>query len=255
MCKSVINAINFAGGGGGSVNTGVLQVTGGVALDATLRYIEDQSSNASLLKLSTTNVAIGSGTITQNGLVTIKGDGGNIVSFRNSGNVERLVLTQDGTLTISDGLFCNYIVAASGSVGAKIGGGLRIKNPSDGVMLLQNDAASGFDKILFGGTGATQPAIMVSGGELHCVYADGTTGFSGFAAGEGTKKGVSVVKGASNTPYVGFFNADEIAQPTTAIAEATLVGNGGSTITNTDTIGGYTLQQIVQALLDLGLLG
>lgn len=40
-------------GNSASVNTGVLQVTGGVALDATLRNITDQSGNATTLDMST----------------------------------------------------------------------------------------------------------------------------------------------------------------------------------------------------------
>lgn len=46
-----------SGGGGGSVNTGVLQVQGGVALDATLRPITDQSGNVSPLQLSQSKAA------------------------------------------------------------------------------------------------------------------------------------------------------------------------------------------------------
>jgi hypothetical protein len=53
-----------ASGGGGSVNTGVLQISGGGALSGTLQTITDQSSNASPLQLSTTQVAIPTGIFT-----------------------------------------------------------------------------------------------------------------------------------------------------------------------------------------------
>jgi hypothetical protein len=46
----------------------------------------------------------------------------------------------------------------------------------------------------------------------------------------------------------------KLYQETTAITGATLVGGGGTTITDTDTFGGYTLQQIAQALKNLGIL-
>ncbi len=46
----------------------------------------------------------------------------------------------------------------------------------------------------------------------------------------------------------------KIYQETTAVAAATRVGGGGTTITDTDTFGGYTLQQIAQALRNFGLL-
>ena len=47
-------------GGGGSVATGVLQLLNGVALDATLRSVTDQSNTISPLKLSTTAVQVNS---------------------------------------------------------------------------------------------------------------------------------------------------------------------------------------------------
>jgi hypothetical protein len=51
--------VNLGGGGGGSVNTGVLQIAGGVALDSTLRFVEDQNGTDSPLKLSSTGVDLG----------------------------------------------------------------------------------------------------------------------------------------------------------------------------------------------------
>jgi hypothetical protein len=53
---------------------------------------------------------------------------------------------------------------------------------------------------------------------------------------------------------IGFFNAAPVSQISTSVAAAALVGGGGTTITDTDTFGGYTLQQIAQALKDYGLL-
>ncbi len=46
----------------------------------------------------------------------------------------------------------------------------------------------------------------------------------------------------------------KLYQETTAIAPATLVGGGGNNITDTDTFDGYTIQQIVRALKNLGVL-
>lgn len=50
------------------------------------------------------------------------------------------------------------------------------------------------------------------------------------------------------------FGATRIARPTTSHAAATLVGNAGTALTDTDTFDGYTLKQIVKALRDLGAL-
>jgi len=46
----------------------------------------------------------------------------------------------------------------------------------------------------------------------------------------------------------------KLYQETTAVTAATLVSNAGTTITDTDTFDGYTLQQIVKALRNLGVL-
>lgn len=46
----------------------------------------------------------------------------------------------------------------------------------------------------------------------------------------------------------------KLYQETTAVTSGTLVSNGGTTLTSTDTIDGYTLPQIVKALRNLGIL-
>jgi hypothetical protein len=313
-CKSIF--VNLGGGGGGSVNTGVLQIAGGVALDSTLRFVEDQNGTDSILKLSTSKVSIGNNietsgntidflstntgisfygtgiffrsslaqitydcssgssprihrflngslfcdpgnglSITENGQFTIKGAGANIVSFRNSSNVERLSLTNDGNLTISDGFFANYASFASGSNGVKIGSGLRVKNPEDGVMLLQNDNANNFNRLQLGGTTSSFPSIKKSGINLEVKLAD-DSGYGGIIAGYATNKIIEATE-KSGAMGLGFFNVPAINQPTQAIADATYVsgGGGGSSVHTNDTFGNYTIGQVVQALLDLGLLG
>lgn len=314
MCKSVINAIKFAGGGG-NVATGVLQIAGGVALDATLRAVEDQNGTDSILNLSTGKITIGTGgnnssytdgvsfspnssnnylslfntsngttplllgyeaagnvaffrsqyfgigsttsgwafglnlsTITQNGAVTIKGGGGNILSGRNSSNVETTYITNGGLL------YTLNFEANNGGV-YRWQGRSSLASSSDGTITLFNNALSSFTRLNFGGTAASNAAIQVDGSTLTTQYADGTSGYCGFAAGEGTRKGISVSKGGTNTPYLGFYNATEIAQPTTSIAEAAYVsGGGGTNVKTDDTFGGYTIAKMAKALLDLGLL-
>lgn len=51
---------------------------------------------------------------------------------------------------------------------------------------------------------------------------------------------------------VGMFGTAPIVKVTTAIAGATRVGGGGTTVTTTDTFGGYTIAQVVQALVNYG---
>jgi len=61
--------------------------------------------------------------------------------------------------------------------------------------------------------------------------------------------------GTGTSQKLGFYNATPIIQPTTGVAEAAFVENSGGTAVNVDpTFGGYTIQQVVQALQNLGLL-
>jgi hypothetical protein len=69
----------------------------------------------------------------------------------------------------------------------------------------------------------------------------------------GTTTGTKI--GTATSQKLAFWNATPIVQPTTGIAEATFVENSGGTAVNVDsTFAGYTLQQIAQALKDLGIL-
>ncbi len=69
-----------------------------------------------------------------------------------------------------------------------------------------------------------------------------------FNATTGTKIGLAT------TQKFAFWNKTPIVQPTTAITGATLVSNAGTAITSTDTFGGYTLQKIAAALVNVGIL-
>ncbi len=60
--------------------------------------------------------------------------------------------------------------------------------------------------------------------------------------------------GTATSQKLGFWNAAPIVQPTTAVAAATRVGGGGTTVTDTDTFDGYTIAQVVKALRNTGIL-
>lgn len=68
----------------------------------------------------------------------------------------------------------------------------------------------------------------------------------------GTSTGTKI--GTATSQKLSFWNATPIVQPTTAVAAATRVGGGGTTVTDTDTFDGYTIAQIVKALRNIGLL-
>jgi hypothetical protein len=60
--------------------------------------------------------------------------------------------------------------------------------------------------------------------------------------------------GTATTNKLSFWNATPIVQPTTAVAAAAFVSNSGTTVHETSTFDGYTLQQVVTALRNTGLL-
>jgi hypothetical protein len=69
----------------------------------------------------------------------------------------------------------------------------------------------------------------------------------------GTTTGTKI--GTATSQKIGFYNATPVVQPTTGVAEAAFVENSGGTAVNVDsTFGGYTIQQVVEALQTLGLL-
>jgi hypothetical protein len=60
--------------------------------------------------------------------------------------------------------------------------------------------------------------------------------------------------GTATTQKIGFYNKTPVVQPSPG-TEAAFVENAGGTAVNVDsTFGGYTLQQVVQSLQNLGLL-
>lgn len=69
----------------------------------------------------------------------------------------------------------------------------------------------------------------------------------------GTTTGTKI--GTSTSQKLAFYNTTPIVQPTTAVGSATYASPGaGSTVKTDDTFDGYTLQQVVKALRNLGIL-
>jgi hypothetical protein len=60
--------------------------------------------------------------------------------------------------------------------------------------------------------------------------------------------------GTATNQKIAFWNKTPIVQPTTAITGAARVGGAGTTVTTTDTYGGYTIAQIAAALVNTGIL-
>jgi hypothetical protein len=104
-----------------------------------------------------------------------------------------------------------------------------------------NNTANGL--LHFATNGATRLTIPAAGG---LTFADANN--IAFNTTTGTKIGTAT------SQKLAFWNATPIVQPTTAVAGAARVGGGGATVTDTDTFGGYTIAQVVQALRNTGIL-
>jgi hypothetical protein len=294
--------VNLGGGGGGTVNTGVLQIAGGVALDSTIRFVEDQNGTDSTLRLNTSQVqvvgnsdgslpsifrmipattiptygafftanydnnqwltigkgtseylkfgddkiftektlAIGSGTITTNGVLTVKGAGANIASFRNNSNIQVFEFDTNGGFTAA-----SYVAPGSG---------VRIYGISSGVLQIVDSAYSDFNLLYFGSATTNYPAFKFGNTPANVSFRDATdTNYIGFVAGYQSSKTIEIIA-VSGAMGLGFFNTPAINQPTTAIAAATYANVSGTEIKDADTFDGYTVGQVVKALRNLGLL-
>lgn len=180
-------------------------------------------------------------------------------SVTNSGAV-----TQAAGLTISSGAirFANS-TGDIGLVGTSIqvvaAGGFSWSTNSTwnstGDVFLRRDAA---------GTLALRNSTNAQTFNIYNTYTDASNYERGFfrwssnilkfgseAAGTGTLRGLQL--GATGTS-LGFFGATPVAQPTTAIAAATFTANAGTAVNDASTFDGYTLNQIVKALRNVGLL-
>ena len=293
---------------GGSVNSGVLQVDGGVPLDSTLRFVEDQNGTNSPLKLSTTAASLFSsilqmdfyengsysfiqfgdngrriysasgssvyidatsglvmsttgaqqtnnssgfslntgGSITQNGALTIKGAGGNIISGRSSGNVETFFVANSGYLYSGSSI----VAAGSLAIGS---GSVNIIPVSSGVFMITDAATTGFSRLILGPNSTTSPAIKKSSTDIHFRTGDDTA-YTGITAGRSTEKTLEVTE-VSGEMGLGFFNTPAINQITTAVSEGSWTsGGGGSNLKTDDTYLGYTIGQVIQAIKNYGLL-
>jgi hypothetical protein len=154
--------------------------------------------------------------------------------------ITRLNLTSDSTagsarLFKYSSLNTGYKTIAASDFG--------IFNITAGDISILNDFATGNIKFAAGGSSTFHWRIQ-SAGHLEAADAENLI----FGTTTGTKIGTAT------SQKIGFWNATPIVQPTTAVASATRVGGGGTTLTDTDTFDGYTLAQVVKALRNAGLL-
>lgn len=82
---------------------------------------------------------------------------------------------------------------------------------------------------------------------VNSVNLTDSTNFQ-FATTNGTKIG------SGTNQKLAFWNKTPIVQPTSAITGATITANSGTAVNDASTFGGYTIGQVIQALINVGIL-
>ena len=184
------------------------------------------------------------------GILQLGNNGGNYILAGNTTTGAFLAIrTSVSAESISSGVEAMRLFS-SGRVGVgattdagyqlDVNGTLRTNN---GVVFATSSGNVGIAQTTFGASAnrtlaiSTGTAPSTSPADCFQLYSADIT--AGNAAAHFRTEGGAVIK---------------VYQETTAVAAATLVGGGGTNITDTDTFGGYTLQQVVQALRNQGLL-
>jgi hypothetical protein len=177
------------GGSGGSVATGTLQIAGGVALDATLRNVQDQNSTDSPLQLSTGNVSVfsPSGSGNERRLIMDSGNDASakIFSFR-TGGAPRWAFRVDGTESGSNA-GGNLAIRRYNDAGSFIAALLTLTR-STGVISITPDAST-FS------TGTNNRSY------LDLAYTINTTGGTNTIAGININATHTSLTGSTNLPF------------------------------------------------------
>ena len=183
-------------------------------------------------------VAIGGSTTNARG--TVMGWGSSNSGYGGSSIGYDVDNTGDGSFLI--GYFHSNSIASSfvwGSNGIKFW-----VNSNSNLVLANNKAITDANKATYVDTSATNTFTIHSG---TAPVANITDAYQQYSAD---------ITAGNAAPHFRTENGAivKVYQETTAVGAATLVGGGGTTLTDTDTFDGYTLKQIVKALRNQGLL-
>jgi len=199
--------------------------------------------------------------------------------YQTNGSTESLKITSDGKVGLgTSSPNVSLHVNSPGNTTLEISS--TFSNSSSTGLIIDTTGDSSSARILFqkagvqrgtmrfshSATGNEQFSINIGGGAEELVITAagnigiGTTSPSSLLhladAGDitvGTTTGTKI--GTATSQKIGFYDATPVVQPTTGVAEAAFVENSGGTAVNVDsTFGGYTIQQVVEALQTLGLL-
>jgi hypothetical protein len=185
---------------GSGVSAGSLKTAS--AISASLQTVTDTAGNNSALQISSAAVGfapagssagsinangliVGSGTVTQNAALTVKGFGSNILSLRNSANVEVIQVNSTGALLVNSSIqtLATIFAAALGPGG---GNTFIFADSSNQIRLGQTT----FNTLNFGSVAVGNPALVVNGSGLDLKTGTGSA-LSAFSASQFTSSNLS----------------------------------------------------------------
>ena len=189
-------------------------------------------------------------------------------------DVSTMILTDTSTPAAGTATEANAIVINGPTLGA---GGINVTTTDAATLQISGAPIQGTNQtltnphaVLIDSKNAKGGALTVkntttqtSGNLVSITGASGQTALNVAAGDVSINDNLTVlgdtILGNSTEDAIGFYGAAAIVQPTTGVNEADFVENDGGpagvTLVNNDsTFGGYTLQQLVQALQNLGLL-
>ena len=123
---------------------------------------------------------------TQNGQLTVKGSGSNILSLRDSSNVEVVAIDNLGGIT------SNWAIIAGSGQGFRISGKIFLKSSADGIATITNSGEDNFSRFNLGGTTSSFPAIKRNGAAIDFRLAD-DSGYAAVTTGILTTTGAAII--------------------------------------------------------------
>lgn len=135
-----------------------IKFPGGGSVSASLQTLQDPGNNSLPIAVSNSAVTFGTGTITSNGVVTIKGAGSNVISFRNSSNVEIASILNAGHIQGTADVLTSSATGQFKINDTKLGRG-----GADGIFQMMNNAENDFTRLIFGANSTSGVSIRKSG--------------------------------------------------------------------------------------------
>jgi hypothetical protein len=254
---SVLGSGDITISGGGGITVGTTAVTSGTIGRVFFQGTGDVVQQSANMFWDNTNIRLNIGAVASNtARLDIKAPGalGTDIAFRvrnSADSADILTVQGDSIVHAKTRMNCG----TSGMT--TTGGALHVYagNSADNVARFYGTTGTSFLNIRTVSNGALMELYSSSGVAgiiLNGQFSNAITLAAGRNIVFDTVSGGRI--GSATNEKIGFWNATPIVQPTTAVTAATLVSGGGTAITSTDTFDGYTLQKVVKALRNTGIL-